>query len=71
MTVRSLDITLETQTTIYVMELKINGSVEEALAQIESRHYADAFKLQDKPVVKVGMNFSLKDGVNTLEWAIR
>ena len=66
-----IDITLETQTTIYVMELKINGSVEEALAQIESRHYADAFKLQDKPVVKVGMNFSLKDGVNTLEWAIR
>ena len=65
-----IDITLETQTTIYVMELKINGSVEEALAQIESRHYADAFKLQDKPVVKVGMNFSLKDGVNTLEWAI-
>ena len=63
-----IDITLETQTTIYVMELKISGSVEEALAQIESRHYADTFQLQDKPVVKVGLNFSLKDGVNTLEW---
>ena len=65
-----IDITLETQTTIYVMELKINGSVEEALAQIESRHYADAFKMKGKPVVKVGMNFSLKDGVNRLEWGI-
>ncbi len=65
-----IDITLETKTTIYVMELKINKSVEEALAQIEAKHYADAFKLKGKPIVKVGMNFMLKDGVNTLEWKI-
>ena len=65
-----IDITLETQSTIYVMELKISGSVEEALAQIESRHYADAFKMKNKPVVKVGMNFSLKDDINTLEWQV-
>ncbi len=65
-----IDITLETATTIYIMELKLNGSVEEALAQIEAKRYADAFKMQPKPVVKVGMNFSLKDGVNTLEWLI-
>ncbi len=65
-----IDITLETATTIYVMELKLNGSVEDALAQIEVRHYADAFKMQSKPVVKVGMNFMLKDSVNTLEWRV-
>ena len=46
------------------------GSVEEAPAQIESRHYADAFKMKGKPVVKVGMSFSLKDGVNRLEWQV-
>ena len=65
-----IDLTLETKTTIYVMELKINKSVEDALAQIEAKHYADAFKLKGKPVVKVGMNFSLKDDVNTLEWKV-
>ncbi len=65
-----IDITLETATTIYVMELKLNGCVEDALAQIEAKHYADAFKMQPKPIVKVGMNFSLKDGVNTLEWKV-
>ena len=65
-----IDITLETQSTIYVMELKISGSVEEALAQIESHRYADAFKLKEKPVVKVGINFALKDGVNHLEWKV-
>ena len=65
-----IDITLETATTVYVMELKLNGSVEDALAQIDARHYADAFKMQSKPVVKVGINFMLKDGVNTLEWKV-
>ncbi len=65
-----IDITLETATTVYVIELKLNSSVEDALAQIETKHYADAFRMQPKPVVKVGMNFSLKDGVNTLEWRV-
>lgn len=65
-----IDITLETADTIYVMELKFNKSVEEALDQIEAKHYADAFKMKGKDIVKVGMNFTLKDGVNTLEWQI-
>ncbi len=63
-----IDLTLETKTHIYVMELKFGKSVEDALAQIEAKHYADAFKLKGKPVVKVGLNFGLKDEVNTLEW---
>ena len=66
-----IDLTLETKTTVYVMELKFNRSVEDALAQIEAKHYADAFKLTGKPVVKVGLNFGLKDGVNTLEWKVK
>ncbi len=65
-----IDITLETSATIYVMELKFNKSAEDALAQIESRRYANAFKMKDKEVVKVGMNLSMKDDVNTLEWKI-
>ena len=65
-----IDITLETADTIYVMELKFNKSAEEALAQIEAKHYADAFKMKDKKIVKVGMNFAVKDEVNTLEWKV-
>lgn len=42
----------------------------DALAQIESKHYTDAFKMQPKPVVKVGMPFMMKDGVHTLEWKV-
>lgn len=65
-----IDITLETADTIYVMELKFNKSAEEALAQIETKHYADAFKMSGKKVVKVGLNFSVKEEVNCLEWVI-
>ena len=65
-----IDITMETADTIYVMELKFNKSAEEALAQIEARHYADAFKMSGKKVVKIGLNFSVKDEVNCLEWKI-
>ena len=65
-----IDITMETSDTIYVMELKFNKSAEEALAQIEAKHYADAFKMSGKKVVKIGLNFSVKDEVNCLEWKI-
>ena len=65
-----IDITLETADTIYVMELKFNKSAEEALAQIETKHYADAFKMSGKMVVKIGLNFSVKEEVNSLEWKI-
>lgn len=65
-----IDLVLETKTTIYVMELKFNRNVEDALVRMENKRYADAFKMKGKPVVKVGMNFSLKDDVNCLEWKV-
>ena len=65
-----IDITMETVDAIYVMELKFNKSAEEAFAQIEAKHYADAFKMSGKKMVKIGLNFSVKDEVNSLEWKI-
>ena len=66
-----IDIMMETDDTIYVMELKFNKSAEEALAQIDAKHYADTFKMSGKKVVKIGLNFSVKDEVNSLEWVSR
>ena len=43
-----IDIMMETDDAIYVMELKFNKSAEEALAQIDAKHYADAFKMSGK-----------------------
>lgn len=49
------DITLETQDSIYIMELKFGNTADEALAQINANHYADAFAMSNKKTIKVGM----------------
>ena len=63
------DITVETKDTIYVIELKFNKSVQEALDQINNKHYADAFALKGKTVEKIGMNFMIdEDKTIVLDW---
>ena len=64
------DITMETKDTIYVIELKFNKSAQEALDQINNKHYADAFALRGKTVEKIGMNFMIdEDKTIVLDWA--
>lgn len=65
-----VDVVVETQNHVYVIEMKFNKTAEEALAQINSRHYAEAYAIKGKQVVKAGLNFSVKDEVDTLEWVI-
>ena len=62
------DITMETQDTIYVMELKFNKTAQEALDQINAKHYADAFALKEKAIVKVGINYTVTEEMSTLDW---
>ena len=63
------DITLETKDTIYVIELKFNKSAQEALDQINNKHYADAFALKGKTMEKIGMNFMIdEDKTIVLDW---
>jgi len=45
---------------IYVMELKINGTAQEALDQIDSRGYAQRYATDGRRIVKVGMSFSIE-----------
>ena len=52
------------------MELKFNKSAEELSPRLRQKHYVDAFKMSGKKVVKIGLNFSVKDEVNCLEWKI-
>ena len=64
------DLTMETHDTIYVIELKFNKTAEEALQQIKDKHYADAFALKGKPVIKIGINYTITEEVSTLDWVI-
>ena len=65
-----VDVVIEAQNHVYVIEMKFNKTAAEALAQINSRRYAEAYAMKGKQVVKAGLNFSVKDEESTLEWVI-
>ena len=52
------DIVLKMPKGIYVMELKVDDTAENALAQINQRGYADKYVNDGRPITKVGMAFS-------------
>ncbi len=53
----SIDLTLETGTRIYVIEIKVNKSGDVAVGQIDGRKYVAKYSLEPLPVYKLGVNF--------------
>ena len=53
-----IDLVLKTDKYIYVMELKYDGSAEQALQQIDDKAYALPWQSDGRTVIKVGANFS-------------
>ena len=53
-----IDLVLQTQDYVYVMEFKLNGSADEALAQIREKGYAAPFAKDSRTVYRIGVNFS-------------
>jgi hypothetical protein len=51
---------LQTDAYTYVMEFKLDGSAEDALAQIKDKNYALPFAVDNRKLVKIGVNFSSK-----------
>ncbi len=52
-----VDIVLRTRTTLYVMELKLDKTADNAMDQINLNNYPERFALCGLPIVKVGINF--------------
>jgi len=52
-----IDCTVETETNIYIIEFKANQDAEKALQQIKDKNYTDRFKIKDKKIVLIGINF--------------
>ncbi len=57
------DIVVKTDHLIYVIEIKLNGSAQHALDQINARGYADAYRNDLRKVVKLGLNFSEEERI--------
>ena len=53
-----IDATLKTRQFIYVIELKLNGSAEQAMEQIRRKHYDRPFEFDGRTIIRIGVNFS-------------
>lgn len=53
-----VDLVVKTSDYIYVMEFKLEGTAEEALQQINEKHYAQPFEADGRRLFKIGVNFS-------------
>ena len=61
------DIVLLMPKTVYVMELKYDGTADEALAQIRAKGYAEKYAIDQRPITKVGIAFSSEQR-NITDW---
>ena len=64
-----VDVVMETEDTLYLIELKLNKSAQAAMQQINLKQYDQRFARCGKPIVKVGVNFDAKKG-NIEDWSI-
>ncbi len=55
-----MDVTIQTRDYVYIMELKVDKSADEALRQIEERQYALPFAADKRKLFKVGVSFGSK-----------
>ena len=53
-----IDLVLQTQDYVYIMEFKLNGSADEALAQIREKGYDAPFAKDSRTIYRIGVNFS-------------
>ena len=52
-----VDVVLQTKTTLYLFELKLNKSAQAAMNQIDQKDYKQKFAICGLPLVKVGIKF--------------
>ena len=64
-----VDVVMETEDTLYLIELKLNKSAQAAMQQINLKQYDQRFARCGKPIVKVSVNFDAKKG-NIEDWII-
>ena len=55
-----IDLTVETATDAYIIEVKRDSTAKKAVEQIQTKEYTDRFRLSGKPITLIGMAFSTK-----------
>ena len=57
-----IDCVVECPDYVYIIELKLNGSAEDALKQIEDKGYAKPYAADNRKLIALGINFSSEKG---------
>ena len=52
-----IDMVVKTPKFCYVLEFKLDGTAEEALAQISDKNYVLPFSAEDRQIIRLGINF--------------
>ncbi|AZO94319.1 ATP-binding protein [Halocella sp. SP3-1] len=65
-----IDMLVKTEENIFIIEFKCNQSAEKAVEQIKEKDYADKFKIEEKEVVLIGINFDTEKR-NVSEFEVR
>ena len=55
-----IDLTVETETDAYIIEVKRDSTAKKAIEQIQDKSYTDRFRPSGKPITLIGMSFSTK-----------
>ncbi|MCQ2096220.1 MAG: PD-(D/E)XK nuclease domain-containing protein, partial [Bacteroidaceae bacterium] len=63
------DVVIKTDTDIFVLELKVDDTVENALAQIDDKGYAIPYEAEGRTVTKCGVSISSEQR-NITHWRI-
>ena len=64
-----IDLLIGTDKYIYIIELKFEGSAEEALNQIQTKDYALPFATDGREIIRIGANVS-RETRNIEEWVV-
>ena len=64
-----IDILLQTEKYIYIIEMKADGSADEALGQTREKGYFQTFADNERRVYRIGVNFS-KESRRITGWKV-
>jgi len=64
-----VDMVLRTETTLYVMELKLDKGADRAMEQINLKNYPERFALCGLPIIKIAVSFD-SERCTIGEWKI-
>ncbi len=64
-----IDMSVETENTLYLIEFKVDMPKEKALGQIKAKGYAEKYRARSKKIVLIGIGFSsAKKNITDFLW---